>query len=535
MAPKPHFLVFFLLFLSFFSQYSTPSLVEASATTTFSPSPAFVSTIRSALSQIQILQSLLSTVTTVTSPLLGADRRVSSAVKDCIDVLSLSSDELQWTLSATSLATAPAGGTAKLTLGTGHQLLDVRSWLSAALGNQETCAEGFEGTDGTVKSLVSSGLENVSSLIYQVLIQVPMAAAAAAVGSGEKGGHRKLLESGGLPSWMDVAERRLLQETAMSLQPDVVVAADGSGDYETVQEAVDAAPQQSQRRYVIYVKSGRYRENVEINKKKWNIVLFGDGMGATVISGNRNFVDGWTTFRSATLAVVGKGFIMRDLTVENTAGASKHQAVALRTSSDLSVYFRVEFAGYQDTLYSHSLRQFYRECRVSGTIDFIFGNAAAVIQSSAIAARRPLPNQKNTVTAHGRKYEEQSTGFSIHSCNVTFEEDAVSDGTAAPPPTYLGRPWKKHSRTVVMMSYLAPEVRPEGWMPWAGNFALDTLYYGEYMNNGPGSATGGRVKWRGFHIIDDAAVAVDFTVAQFIDGDQWLPPTGVRYTAGLTE
>ncbi len=99
-------------------------------------------------------------------------------------------------------------------------------------------------------------------------------------------------------------------------------------------------------------------------------------------------------------AVVGDGFIARDITVQNTAGAANHQAVALRSGSDLSVFYRCSFEGYQDTLYVHSQRQFYRECDIYGTVDFIFGNAAVVIQNCNIYPRYP-PNKTNTITAQG--------------------------------------------------------------------------------------------------------------------------------------
>jgi len=99
-------------------------------------------------------------------------------------------------------------------------------------------------------------------------------------------------------------------------------------------------------------------------------------------------------------AVVGDGFIARDITVQNTAGAANHQAVALRSGSDLSVFYRCSFEGYQDTLYVHSERQFYRECDIYGTVDFIFGNAAVVIQNCNIYPRYP-PNKTNTITAQG--------------------------------------------------------------------------------------------------------------------------------------
>ncbi|CAA6664572.1 unnamed protein product [Spirodela intermedia] len=426
--------------------------------------------------------------------LLGAasrgDLRVSSAVQDC----------LGWTLSTASPSTA--GVREKLSAGTGNKHFDLRSWLSAALGNQETCAESFQGTDDVVKSLVVGSLDTITSLVYQVLTQVPDAKGLAG-DRWMKTGKRKLLDSAGFPIWMTAEDRRFLQGAATSFQPDVVVSADGSGDYKTVGEAVEKAPLESEKRFVIYVKKGVYKENVDIKKKKWNVVVVGDGMGATVISGARNYVDGWTTYRSATFAVSGKGFLARGLTVENTAGPAKHQAVAFRSDSDLSALFQVEFLGYQDTLYAHSLRQFYRECRISGTIDFIFGNAAAVFQSCTIVARRPLPKQKNSVTAQGRKYVDQNTGFSIHGCNISVEGDNSSGAVAvAPAITYLGRPWKKYSRTVVMQSYLGSGIRRRGGSSGRGTSPSTRLLRGVHELR-PGLGLSGRVKWAGFHAITD--------------------------------
>lgn len=298
-----------------------------------------------------------------------------------------------------------------------------------------------------------------------------------------------------------------------------------------MEDAIAAVPDHGTRRFVIYVKKGVYRENVEIKKKKWNIMMIGDGIDATIISGNRNFVDGWTTFRTATFAVSGRGFIARDMAFENTAGPEKHQAVALRSDSDLSVYYRCAIRGYQDSLYTHTMRQFYRECRISGTIDFVFGNAAVVFQNCQILAKKGLPQQKNTITAQGRKDPNQPTGFSFQFCNVSADSDLAPFVNST--PTYLGRPWKLYSRTIFMQSYMSNAIRPEGWLEWNGDFALDTLYYGEFMNSGPGAGLTGRVTWPGFHVLNNTAQANNFTVAQFIEGNAWLPPTGVAYTAGL--
>jgi pectinesterase len=110
-------------------------------------------------------------------------------------------------------------------------------------------------------------------------------------------------------------------------------------------------------------------------------------------------------------AVSGDRFIAVDVTFRNTAGPKKHQAVALRNNADLSTFYRCSFEGYQDTLYVHSLRQFYRECEIHGTVDFIFGNAAAVFQSCNLFARKPMANQKIAFTAQGRSDPNQNTGI----------------------------------------------------------------------------------------------------------------------------
>lgn len=274
-------------------------------------------------------------------------------------------------------------------------------------------------------------------------------------------------------------------------------------------------------------------ENVEVNKTKTNLTFIGDGIDVTVITGNRSVQDGYTTYRSATVAVTGDGFIARDMTFENTAGAENHQAVALRVGSDLAAFYRCSFKGYQDTLYVHSLRQFYRDCDVYGTIDFIFGNAAVVLQNCNLLARRPLANQQIIYTAQGRQDPNENTGISIQNCTVTAASDLVPVKTSF--EAYLGRPWRNYSRTVFMKSYLDDLIQPAGWLEWNGSFALSTLYYGEYMNSGPGAGTANRVRWAGYQVIKKSKEAKKFTVSQFIEGNSWLPSTGVKYRSTLTD
>lgn len=156
--------------------------------------------------------------------------------------------------------------------------------------NQDTCIEGFDGTDGLVKNLVAGTLNQISSSIRDVLAMVRP------IPPGPKFQGRKLIRE--FPSWLKSGDRRLLQSNVVVA--DAVVALDGTGNFTSVKHAISAAPELSSRRYVIYVKKGVYREYIEIGKKKWNIVLIGDGMDQTVISGNRSYVDGWTTYKSAT-------------------------------------------------------------------------------------------------------------------------------------------------------------------------------------------------------------------------------------------
>ncbi|CAH9102323.1 unnamed protein product [Cuscuta epithymum] len=395
---------------------------------------------------------------------------------------------------------------------------DAQTWLSAALTNFDTCLTGFTDLNVTGNILPVLKSNNVSCLICNTL----------ALNKNYTTTDDTVTYRGGFPAWVKPGDRKLLQSSSPASQANIVVAKDGSGNYKTVSEAVAAAGKRSGTgRYVIYVKAGLYSENVQIGSKVTNIMLVGDGKGKTIITGSKSVGGGTTTFNSATVAVVGDGFIGRGITFRNTAGAANHQAVALRSGSDLSVFYQCSFEGYQDTLYVYSDRQFYRECDIYGTVDFIFGNAAVVIQNCNIFARNP-PAGTNTITAQGRTDPNQNTGISIHDSTV-----AAASGLSGSAKTYLGRPWKQYSRTVFMKTSLGSLIAPAGWLPWDGTFALSTLYYGEYANTGAGASTSNRVKWGGYRVITSATEASKFTVGNFIAGGSWLPSTGIPFTSGL--
>ena len=159
----------------------------------------------------------------------------------------------------------------------------------------------------------------------------------------------------------------------------------------------------------------------------------------------------------------------------NTAGPAKHQAIALMSTADQSAFYHCRIDAYQDSLYTHSNRQFYRECNIYGTVDFIFCNSAVVIQYCNILPRRQLMGQKNMITAQGKFDPNQNTGISIQNCTIWPYRD-LSD-----VQTFLGRPWKNYSTTVYVNNMMGCFIDPMGWMPWVGTSGwahqLPTQYF----------------------------------------------------------
>ncbi|GER50497.1 plant invertase/pectin methylesterase inhibitor [Striga asiatica] len=447
------------------------------------------------------------------------DELAKSALADCLELYEDSIYQLNQSITSKNDPNA---------------LADAQTWLSAAIANEQTCQNGFLDFNlpkdhlPFMQTNFSKFLSN-SLAINNAMSLSSSSSSTFSLDKIKQNKNRRLLSvvkytnDNDFPEWVSAGDRKLLQSPGPTIKADVVVAQDGSGDYKTISEALaTSAKRMGSRRFVIYVKKGVYKENVVVKRTMKNLMLIGDGIEATVVTGSSNVEDGSTTFRSATFAVSGGGFIARGITFENTAGPSKHQAVAFRSGSDLSVLYMCSFKGYQDTLYVYSQRQFYRACDIYGTIDFIFGDATVVIQNSNIYIKISS-SQWNTVTAQGRKDPHENTGIVVHNSRV------VTSGLK----TYLGRPWQRYSRTVFIKCEMDGGVDPAGWLEWNGDFALDTLYYGEYNNMGAGAGTGGRVRWAGFHVISSLEEAGKFSVGSFLGGGSWIPATGVPFTSGV--
>uniref|UniRef100_A0A0E0BGA5 Pectinesterase n=1 Tax=Oryza glumipatula TaxID=40148 RepID=A0A0E0BGA5_9ORYZ len=302
----------------------------------------------------------------------------------------------------------------------------------------------------------------------------------------------------------------------------VVVCKDGSGNFTTITQALGAAPPRG--KFGIFVKAGVYEETVNITRA--DVVLWGEGIGKTVITGSRSCpiennktktdMMPWT----ATVTVQGHGFIAQDVTIENKAGPTGTPAVALRCDSNRSLIHRCRIDGYQDTLWAQNNQQVYLRCDIAGTIDFVYGNAKAIFQYCRLLVRNPGNGKHNAITAQGRNSEE--SGFVFQGCNIT----AMEGESLAGVDTYLGRPWKNHSRVVFMGCFMSDIINPDGWVHWNKATPVEettrTVEYLAYGNKGAGAETADRVKWKGVRVITEAE-ANRFTVDHFINGNQWVP------------
>jgi len=304
---------------------------------------------------------------------------------------------------------------------------------------------------------------------------------------------------------------------------EITVALDGSGNYKTIQEAVNSVRDFGQQ-VVIHIKKGIYHEKLVIPTWKTQIALIGEDKENTIITnndysgkanpggkdmfGNAKF----STFTSYTVLVQGNDFTAKNLTIENTAGRVG-QAVALHVEGDRCVIENCKILGNQDTLYvsNEASRQYYKDCYIEGTTDFIFGEATCVFQSCTIK------NLMNSFTTAASTTARQKFGYVLFDCKIIADTSIHK--------AYLGRPWRSYAKTVYIRCELGRQILPEGWNPWKGDAMFTdkdkTAYYAEYKSTGPGANPTKRVAWS--HQLTDKE-AKEYTVANIFAGrEPWNP------------
>ncbi|HEV8428844.1 MAG TPA: pectate lyase [Pyrinomonadaceae bacterium] len=261
----------------------------------------------------------------------------------------------------------------------------------------------------------------------------------------------------------------------------ITVAADGSGDFKTVQQALDHVPDNNNQPVVIKIKSGIYQEQIRVVTGKRHVTLRGEDPQNTVLTFKLSALQAGNTRLAFSTLINGDDFRAENLTFENTFGTGS-QAVALFVDAERASFENCRFLGWQDTLFVNGSRHYFKNCYVEGHVDFIFGTASAVFEDCTIHSKG-----QGYVTAHYRLSNEENTGFVFLRCRLTGQD--TSNGV------YLGRPWRPYARVVFLDCWLGPHIRPEGWDNWRDPAREKTAWFGEYRSKGPGANPKARVAW----------------------------------------
>jgi pectinesterase len=280
---------------------------------------------------------------------------------------------------------------------------------------------------------------------------------------------------------------------------DFIVAKDGSGDFVSIQEAIDAVPDYRREQTSIFVKRGSYKEKIVLAESKQNIFFVGEDPLQTIItyddfaSRQNRFGENIGTSGSAGFYIYGINIHFSKLTFENTAGPVG-QAVAVLVAGDKIQFTDCRFIGYQDTLYTYGKqsRQYYLRCYIEGTVDFIFGSSTAVFDSCTIFGKTA-----GYFTAASTP-QENVFGYVFLHCKIT--------GNAPPGSFKLGRPWRPFAKTVFLYCDIDEIVTPKGWDNWGKTDNEKTVYYAEYKNRGNGSSVKERVSWANMLTEKEAAL-----------------------------
>jgi len=267
---------------------------------------------------------------------------------------------------------------------------------------------------------------------------------------------------------------------------DIIVAKDGSGNFSTIQQAIDETKAFPPKRITIFIKNGIYNEKVKVHAWNTDLTIIGESADSTIITYNDYFDKinrgRNSTFHTWTMLVEGNNFIAENLTIENSAGPVG-QAVALHVEADRCIFRNIKIIGNQDALYASGIncRQYYKDCYIEGTTDFIFGAATALFENCTINSK------SNSYITAASTLESSPFGFVFSHCKLTSTQGVDS--------VYLGRPWRKFAKTVFIECELGSHIVSEGWKEWSNSDNLQTTFYAEYKNIGPGANTTKRVSW----------------------------------------
>ena len=270
---------------------------------------------------------------------------------------------------------------------------------------------------------------------------------------------------------------------AQERRDTLVVSRDGTGDFRTLQEAVESARAFMDYTVTIYVKNGVYKEKVIVPSWVENIDIIGEDRDKTIITYDDHAnINKMGTFRIYTVKVEGSDITFKNLTIENNA-AQLGQAVALHTEGDRLKFINCRILGNQDTIYTGAkfTRLYFKDCYIDGTTDFIFGPSTALFENCMIHSKR------NSYVTAASTPKEAKYGYIFKHCKLTAEPGVDK--------VYLGRPWRPYAYTLFIECELGKHIVPAGWHNWGKQSNEETARYMEYKNTGEGANVSERVAW----------------------------------------
>ena len=296
---------------------------------------------------------------------------------------------------------------------------------------------------------------------------------------------------------------------AQERQDTIVVSRDGTGNFRTLQEAIESARAFMDYTVTIYVKNGVYKEKVIVPSWVENIDIIGEDRDKTIITYDDHAnINKMGTFRTYTVKVEGSDITFKNLTIENNA-AQLGQAVALHTEGDRLKFINCRILGNQDTIYTGAkfTRLYFKDCYIDGTTDFIFGPSTALFENCMIHSKR------NSYVTAASTPKEAKYGYIFKHCKLTAEPGVDK--------VYLGRPWRPYAYTLFIECELGKHIVSAGWHNWGKQSNEETARYMEYKNTGEGANVSERVAWSKQLTKKEAeAVTVD---AIFSTQSNWNP------------
>ena len=270
---------------------------------------------------------------------------------------------------------------------------------------------------------------------------------------------------------------------AQERQDTIVVSRDGTGNFRTLQEAIESARAFMDYTVTIYVKNGVYKEKVIVPSWVENIDIIGEDRDKTIITYDDHAnINKMGTFRTYTVKVEGSDITFKNLTIENNA-AQLGQAVALHTEGDRLKFINCRILGNQDTIYTGAkfTRLYFKDCYIDGTTDFIFGPSTALFEDCIIHSKR------NSYVTAASTPKEAKYGYVFKHCKLTAEPGVDK--------VYLGRPWRPYAYTLFIECELGKHIVSAGWHNWGKQSNEETARYMEYKNTGEGANASERVAW----------------------------------------